>query len=101
MQSVQLQLSGMEKALKKAGVDKNKIKEVKKSCRDFFMELVSDLCFGGKAAPEPDLIKMLLDNVFVKESTQELTPYKDDKADKIPTIRSFILQLLLEHRCIT
>ena len=101
VKSVQLQLNSMEKGLKKDGVDKQKIKEVKKSCREFFMEIVSNLCFGGRAAPEPDLIKMLLDNVFVEEnkSTQEVTPYKGDKADKIPTIRSFLLQLLLEHRC--
>lgn len=100
MKSVQLQLNSMEKQLKNDHVDKNKIKEVKKSGREFFMEIVSQLCFGGRAAPEPDLIKMLLNNVFIKktDSTQELTPYKDDKADKIPTIRSFLLQLLLEHR---
>ena len=100
MKSVQLQLNSMEKMLKKEQVDKDKIKQVKKSGREFFMELVSELCFGGRAAPEPDLVKILLDTVFVEksDSTQELTPYKDDKADKIPTIRSFLLQLLLEHR---
>ena len=101
VQSVQIQLNNMERVLKKDGVDKNSIKEVKKSCKEFFMELVSDLCFGGQAVPEPNLIKMLLDRVFIEknDSTQELTPYKDDRADKIPTIRSFLLQLLLEHRC--
>ena len=100
MKSAQLQLNSMEKRLKDDKVDKNKIKEIKKSGREFFMEVVSELCFGGRAAPEPDLVKMLLNNVFVEknDSTQELTPYKDDKADKIPTIRSFLLQLLLEHR---
>ena len=100
MKSVQLQLNSMEKRLRDDHVDKNKIKEVKKSGREFFMEIVSQLCFGGRAAPEPDLIKMLLNNVFIEktDSTQELTPYEDDKADKIPTIRSFLLQLLLEHR---
>lgn len=100
MKSVQLQLNSMEKGLKKDCDDKNKIKEVKKSGREFFLELVSELCFGGQGAPEPNLIKMLLDTVFVEknDSTQELTPYKDDKADKVPTIRSFLLQLLLQHR---
>ena len=100
MKSVQLQLNSMEKRLTDDHVDKNKIKEIKKSGRRFFMEVVSELCFGGRAAPEPDVVKMLLNTVFVEktDSTQELTPYKDDKADKIPTIRSFLLQLLLEHR---
>ena len=102
--AVQLQLSSVEKLLKKDCDDKNKIKEVKKSCRGFFMEMVSNLCFKGQAAPEPDLIKMLLNTVFMEKDqlyTQELTPYKDDKVDKIPTVRSFLLQLLLEHRLVS
>ena len=100
MKSVQLQLNSMEKRLKDEEVDKDKIKAIKKSGREFFMEVVFELCFGGRAAPEPALIKMLLNTVFVEktDSTQELTPYKDAKADKIPVIRSFLLQLLLEHR---
>ena len=101
--AVQLQLSSIEKLLKKDCHDKNKIKEVKRSCRGFFMEMVSDLCFKGEAAPEPELIRMLLDIVFTEKDqnlphTQDLTPYKDDKVDKIPTVRFFLLQLLLEHR---
>ena len=100
MKSIQLQLNSMEKRLRDDHVDKNKIKEIKKSGREFFMEVVSQLCFGEQAAPEPDLVKLLLNTVFIEktDSTQELTPYKDDRADKIPTIRSFLLQLLLEHR---
>ena len=103
--AVQLQLNTMEKMLKKECDDKKR-KEVKRSCRGFFMEIVSNLCFKGQAAPEPDLVKMLLDTVFMEKEqlyTQELTPYKDDKSagDKIPTVRSFLLQLLLEHRYIS
>ena len=103
---VQLQLNSMEKMLKKEkGCDEKKRREVKRSCRGFFMEIISNLCFKGQAAPEPDLVKMLLDIVFMEKGklhTQELTPYKDDKSagDKIPTVRSFLLQLLLEHRYI-
>ena len=77
------------------------MKEIKRNCRGFFMEIISNLCFKGQAAPEPDLVKMLLDIIFMKKEklhTQELTPYKDDKPDKVPTVRSFLLQLLLEHR---
>ncbi len=92
----------MEKMLKKECDDKKR-KEVKRSCRGFFMEIVSTLCFRGQAVPEPNLVWMLLDTVFMEKDqlhTQELTPYKDDKSagDKIPTVRSFLLQLLLEHR---
>ena len=85
--------------------DEKKRREVKRSCRGFFMEIISNLCFKGQAVPEPDLMKMLLDIVFMEKGklhTQKLTPYKDDKSvrDKIPTVRSILLQLLLEHRYI-
>ena len=58
------------------------------------MELVSALTFGGEVTPEPAVINTLLDMVF--GTTQ--TPYKDEKSDKIPTISSFLLQLLLDYR---
>ena len=90
IENVKLQLENLQKKIKKS-------KELKKSCSNFFLEIISNLCFGGEAAPESKLIKMLLDTVFA-ESTQELTPYKQVKPDKSPTIRSFLLQLLMEHR---
>lgn len=70
------------------------------------MEVVSSLCFGGSAAPEPNLVKMLMDVVFNESGvdsrpeleTRDLTPYNIVSSDKIPTIRSFLLQLLLEHK---
>lgn len=93
IENVKLQLVNLERVIKKS----DKSKDVKKGCNEFFMELVSTLCFGGEVAPESQLIKMLLDTIFA-ESTKELTPYKEVKVDKIPTIRSFLLQLLMEHR---
>ena len=92
---MKLQLSNLEKRVKKE--EKEKSKEVRKCCSEFFLQLVSNLCFGSDIAPESKLIKMLLDTVFA-ESTHELTPYSEVKPDKVPTIRSFLLQLLLEHR---
>ena len=63
------------------------------------MEVVTTLCFGGDSMPEPDLIKMLMDIVFTEnDSTRDLTPFKDVKGDKSPTVRSSLLQLLLEHK---
>ena len=67
------------------------------------MELVSTLCFGTHLAPEPPLIAMLINTVFKEREeteleTQELSPYRETKSDKVPVIRSFLLQLLLEHR---
>ena len=68
--------------------------KIRRDCNRFFIEVISSLCFGGREAPEPDLIKMLLDTVLHETETSKLSPYKDH--DKIPTIRSFLLQLLLE-----
>ena len=67
------------------------------------MELVSTLCFGTQSPPEPPLIAMLINTVFKEREeteleTQELSPYRETKSDKVPVIRSFLLQLLLEHR---
>ena len=103
MDGVILQVNNMTAELEeKDTVELEQLKEVKKSCREFFMELVASLCFGGNEAPESKLIKLLLDSVYNVEkeepSTQDLTPYKEFKADKVPTIKSFLLQLLLEHR---
>ena len=67
------------------------------------MEVISNLCFGGHKPPEPDLIKMLMKTIFTEKeqdaslSTREMTPYETNP-DKIPVVRSFLLQLLLEHK---
>ena len=67
------------------------------------MEVVSTLCFGGDRAPEPDLIKMLMEIIYTEKKdagviTQDLTPFTEGKKDKVPVIRSSLLQLLLEHK---
>ena len=67
------------------------------------MELVSTLCFGAHLAPEPDLIGMLINTVFTEKQetevgTRDFTPYREAKSDEVPVIRSFLLQLLLEHK---
>jgi hypothetical protein len=67
------------------------------------MEVVSNLCFGGHKPPEPDLIKMLMNTIFTEKEqdaslrTRDMTPYETNP-DKIPVVRSFLLQLLLEHK---
>ena len=75
------------------------------SCRNFFMEVVSILCFGGESAPEPQLIKCLMETVFARNSegtmfsTRDITPYDHESScDEVPVVRSFLLQLLLEHK---
>ena len=86
---------------------------IRKSCCSFFIEVVSGLCFGQSSLPEDELVAMLLDIVFpeqkkkgegeaggegegVRRGTRDLTPYEEEK-DENPVIRSFLLQLLLEH----
>ena len=61
------------------------------------MELVSTLCFGQSKLPEPKLINRLMELVFTKETTKDFTYSEKEVADRVPVIRSFLLQLLLEH----
>ena len=94
---------------------KKQLTAIRKSCRNFFIEVVSGLCFGQSSPPEDNLVEMLLNIVFTgrgdegeeggdreggKWGTRDLTPYKEDlkERDKNPVIRSFLLQLLLEHK---
>ena len=76
-------------------------KAFKKLCQNYFLEVVSSLCFGGQYAPEPALIKILMEVVFMEKdmdlSTRQITPLPDSKSDKVPVVRSSLLQLLLEH----
>ena len=77
------------------------------------MEVVSGLCFRQSSAPEDQLVVLLLDIVFTEQreveeggegegeggrrGTRDLTPFSNAPGDKQPVIRSFLLQLLLEH----
>jgi hypothetical protein len=91
--------------LKKNKVDPKETDKFKKNSTNLFTEVVFRLCFGQSGAPEDELVKMLLDIVFTKDKekteraeldgTRELTPLEDE--DETPIIRSFLLQLLLEH----
>ena len=74
-------------------------KKVRDCCKSFFMEVVSSLCFGQPNPPEPALIKELLTVVFTEQDKTKDFSYSDkEKVDKVPVIRSFLLQLLLEHK---
>lgn len=91
--------------------EKKLLPPIKKSFTNFFIEVVSGLCFRQSIAPDDELVLMLLDIVFTeqreveeggegeggKRGTRNLTPFKDDVGDKQPVVRSFLLQLLLEH----
>lgn len=74
-------------------VDSKDLKQLKKYCHSYFIEVVSTLCFGGDKAPEPALIKMLMDIVYTED--KDLVT---GKVDKVSVVRSSLLQLLLEHK---
>ena len=68
------------------------------------MEVVSTLCFGY-GTPEDQLIKMLIDTVFLERgdigvTTKELS-YAETNTDSVPVIRSFMLKLLIDQRLCT
>lgn len=73
---------------------------LRRDCHSYFIEVVSTLCFGGQSAPEPDLIKNLMEVVFTKDMdlVSPLIDAKGNMKDEISVVRSSLLQLLLEHK---
>ena len=82
------------------------MKVFKRHCDNFFLEVVSNLCFGRESAPEPELIEMLMKVVFTENQdnqlvTRQITHLGDQAmSDDEPVIRSSLLQLLLEHKLV-
>ena len=75
------------------------MQKIREYCKSFFMEVVSSLCFGQPKPPEPALIHELLTLVFTdKDKTKDFSYSDKIKTDRVPVIRSFLLQLLLEHK---
>lgn len=80
-----------------------KLAKFEQDCHNFFMEVVSTLCFGNQNLPEAALIEYLMDIVF-SEDTNLVSPLteasgsKRDKSDKVSVVKSSLLQLLLEHK---
>lgn len=79
------------------------------SCGMLFLEIVTEVIFAVSPTlainepqrdelPEDALVDELIKTVTPKEgSTKQLTPLNDSKADNIPVVRSYLLQLLLEY----
>ncbi|XP_039201899.1 E3 ubiquitin-protein ligase RNF213-like isoform X2 [Crotalus tigris] len=79
--------------------------QFRKLCNNFFIDLVSTMCFKGNNPPEKSVIEELLNLMFVHKSvlkgpenlhTKSLSPF-DDVVDKAPVIRSVVLKLLLKY----
>ena len=68
-----------------------------------FLEIVSEIIFAVSLStqdepPEDKLVSKLIETVIPSTgSTQQLSPLTDSKADEIPVIRSYLLQLLLDY----
>ncbi len=64
------------------------------------MEVVSTLCFGQSTPPEEELVKELLKLVVTsKEKIKDYSSSEEvNKVGKVPVIRYFLLQLLMEYR---
>ncbi|ETE58870.1 RING finger protein, partial [Ophiophagus hannah] len=79
--------------------------QFRKLCNNFFIDLVSTMCFKGNNPPEKSVIVELLNLMFVHKSvlkgpeslhTKSLSPFVD-VVDKTPVIRSAVLKLLLKY----
>uniref|UniRef100_A0A670Y6Z8 RING-type E3 ubiquitin transferase n=1 Tax=Pseudonaja textilis TaxID=8673 RepID=A0A670Y6Z8_PSETE len=79
--------------------------QFRKLCNNFFIDLVSTMCFKGNNPPDKCVIVELLNLMFVQKSilkgpeslhTKSLSPF-DDVVDKTPVIRSAVLKLLLKY----
>uniref|UniRef100_A0A8C5INE1 RING-type E3 ubiquitin transferase n=1 Tax=Junco hyemalis TaxID=40217 RepID=A0A8C5INE1_JUNHY len=73
-------------------------------CNNFFIDMVTTMCFKDNEPPEPEVIQRLLDLLFVHRSlvkdpavyTKFLSPFNDE-VDETPIIRSVMLKLLLKY----
>ncbi|KAM3672048.1 LOW QUALITY PROTEIN: E3 ubiquitin-protein ligase RNF213-like [Ammospiza maritima maritima] len=77
-------------------------------CNNFFIDMVTTMCFKDNKPPEPEVIQSLLDLLFVERKTvlkdtnhppvytKFLSPFHDE-VDKNPVIRSVMLKLLLKY----
>ncbi|XP_053850563.1 E3 ubiquitin-protein ligase RNF213 [Vidua macroura] len=76
-------------------------------CNNFFIDMVTSMCFKDNEPPEPEVIQSLLNLLFVHRSlvkdsdhpavyTKFLSPFNDE-VDETPIIRSVMLKLLLKY----
>ena len=82
---------------------KQEFDNFKQNCTSFFLQYLSTLCFPAVGEAKPDAIisdavwHCLQNLVVAKKVTREMTPIDMESFDETPTVRSFILQLLLRY----
>ena len=69
------------------------------------MEIVSLFCFGdGVRKLDPDVFEMLMRYVtgaHFAGARREFSPFPEFGGDSIPVVRSFLLQQLINSRCVS
>ncbi|XP_071287737.1 E3 ubiquitin-protein ligase RNF213-like isoform X2 [Agelaius tricolor] len=90
----------------RAAVEKKAL--FRQRCNNFFIDVVTTMCFKDNKPPEPEVIWSLLDLLFVERKnvlkdpnhpavyTKFLSPFNDE-VDETPIIRSVMLKLLLKY----
>ncbi|XP_068888584.1 E3 ubiquitin-protein ligase RNF213 isoform X3 [Aphelocoma coerulescens] len=90
----------------RAAIAKNTL--FRQRCNNFFIDVVTTMCFKDNEPPDPEVIQRLLNLLFVHRSlvkdsdhravyTKFLSPFNDE-VDETPIIRSVMLKLLLKYR---
>ncbi|KAK7465937.1 hypothetical protein BaRGS_00037515, partial [Batillaria attramentaria] len=80
----------------------DKLLQFQRQSSAFLMAVVSQHCFGGQGAPEPDAVRHVFGYIIRRVGgiatvrTQQLT-LRNDQMDPSPVLRSFLLRLLLQH----
>ena len=82
-------------------------RKFKQRCNSFFMEIISRLCFSGDDPPSEEVVRKLLGYVTKDPGietgndqrlfSKEMTMF-NDTIDPTPSVRSFLLQLLLRSK---
>lgn len=75
--------------------------KAKDSCNTLFMEIISEVIFAASTKNEPpehELVAELIETVI---STKQLSHFSNSKTDKIPLVRSHLLQLLLDYEYVS
>ena len=73
-------------------------------CNAFLMEIITVFCFGGDVPNlDPEVFEILMGYVTATQSaaeTREFSPFPEFGADSSPMVRSFVLQQLINSRCV-
>lgn len=73
-------------------------KGLSRKCNDFFVELVSTLCFSYWSTPDDKLAEILIQTVFDVDSSSDEIQDIQQVTYNIPVTKIILLHLLLQNR---